>query len=496
MATIKIDSERPVGRVDRRILGGFTEHLGRCIYGGIFDEGSPLSDGNGFRKDVIAAVAALRPPVLRWPGGNFVSGYHWTDGIGPRDRRPRRTELAWHGVEPNRFGTDEFMAFCREVGAEPFVCVNMGTGTMDEAQAWLEYCNGTGDTEWASRRRENGHQEPYRVRYWALGNEMYGDWQIGQRSAEDYVKDARQLAKVLTWTDPSVELVSCGQSGLDDWDVTVIDGLAPFVRWHSLHLYTGNEDYWSNVLAPHQSERAVRVAGTLIERARHRQRLRHQIHVAYDEWNVWYREMDGTKGLEERYNLADALAVATYLHGFVRQCQVVKMANLAQLVNVIAPIVTSPDGILLQSIYHPLRLFADELGDVALDVAVDCDTHELTQPDEPQPWPSRFGDLGPFPVLDAVATRSGPGDKLMVSVVNRSPDQDVVASLRFTGPLPDGPARLQELNAADWRTENSFDHPDAVSVAATSDVRLSSQWQHRFPAHSQTVLTAGGARTP
>jgi alpha-L-arabinofuranosidase len=488
LAVIKIDPERPAGRVDRRILGGFTEHLGRCIYGGIFDEGSPLADEHGFRKDVIEAVRALRPPVLRWPGGNFASGYHWTDGIGPADRRPRRMELAWHGVEPNRFGTDEFLAFCQAVDAEPYICLNLGTGSLDEARAWVEYCNGTKDTEWVRQRQDNGHPEPYRVRYWGLGNEMYGDWQIGQHSAHDYVTVARQVAKALTLTDPGIELVSCGESGLSDWDATVIDGLAPYVRWHSIHLYTGDNDYWTNVLAPHQCERALRVAGSLIEKARYNQRIRHQIHVAYDEWNVWYRAMDGTKGLEERYNLGDALAVASYLHAFVRHAGIVKMANLAQLVNVIAPIVTSADGLLLQSIYHPLRLFADHLGDVALDIAVDCDRHEYAPAEQPGPWPNRFADLGPFPVLDAVATWSQAERKLMLSVVNRSPDQDVEADIRLGGSLPETRVLMQELNAADWQAVNSFERPDAVSVAQTVMVRPRGTWRHRFPAHSHTVL--------
>jgi alpha-N-arabinofuranosidase len=489
VATITISPERSAGRVDRRILSGFTEHLGRCIYGGIFDEGSPLADEHGFRQDVVKAVRALRPPVLRWPGGNFASGYHWTDGIGPADRRPRRMELAWHGEEPNRFGTDEFMAFCQAVGAEPYICLNMGTGTIDEAQAWVEYCNGTGNTEWARLRRENGHPEPYRVRYWGLGNEMYGDWQIGQRAAEDYVKEARQLAKVLTLTDPGIELVSCGESGLSDWDATVIDGLAPLVRWHSIHLYTGDEDYWTNVLAPHQVERALRVTRSLIEKARYNHRVRHQIHVAYDEWNVWYREMDGTKGLEERYDLGDALAVACYLHAFVRHADIVKMANLAQLVNVIAPIITSREGLLVQSIYHPLRLFADHLGDVAVDVAVECDKHEFITAGTPGPWPNRFADLGPFPVLDAVATWSEEERKLMLSVINRSPDEDVTAEIRVGGSLPVNRMLLQEVNAADWHAANSFDRPDAVSVAETVMDRPAGTWRHRFPAHSLTVIT-------
>jgi alpha-L-arabinofuranosidase len=490
MAHITIGLDRVVARVDRRILGGFSEHLGRGIYGGLYDEGSPLADEQGFRKDVLDAVRRLRPPVLRWPGGNFVSGYHWTDGIGPKEHRPRRMELAWHAEESNHFGTDEFMAFCAAVGAEPYLCVNMGTGTMDEAQAWLEYCNGTGDTEWANRRRANGHDAPYGVRYWGLGNEMHGSWQIGQKSAEDYAKEARQWAKILIWTDPSIELVSCGEFGWTDWDEAVIPALAEFVRWHSIHLYTGSEDYWSNVLAPHQAERAMRITAALIEKARYSQKISHPIHVAYDEWNVWFREREGQAGLEERYNLADALAVATYLHAFVRYANVVKMANLAQLVNVIAPIVTNEHGIFLQSIYHPLRLFADHLGVSALDVHVQSERHEVQEAAEPDPWPHTVADVGPFAVLDAVATLSGTGRKLMLSVVNRSPDTDVTAEIRLTGSFPSAQARVEELNASDWTVANSFEHPDAVSVREGTIDGFKSGIRHRFRAHSLSVITA------
>jgi alpha-L-arabinofuranosidase len=491
MARIMIDLDRTVAHVDRRILGGFAEHLGRCVYGGIYDEGSPLADENGFRKDVLDAVRRLRPPVLRWPGGNFVSGYHWADGIGPKDQRPRRMELAWHTEESNRFGTDEFMAFCAAVGAEPYLCVNMGTGTIDEAQAWIEYCNGTGNTEWANRRGSNGHTDPYRVRYWGLGNEMYGSWQIGQQSAEDYVKNARQWAKVLSWTDPSIELVSCGEFGWTDWDEEVIPGLAEFVRWHSIHLYTGSDDYWSNVLAPHQTERAMRITAALIEKARYNQKIRHPIHIAYDEWNVWFRERDGRAGLEERYTLADALAVSTYLHAFVRHARAVRMANLAQMVNAIAPIVTNEQGMFLQSIYHPLRLFADHLGSSSLDVHTDSERHELDEAPEPDPWPYRVADLGPFPLLDAVATLSGTGRELMVSVVNRSPDTDVTAEIRLGGGgFSAAQARVEEINASDWTKANSFACPDAVSVREGTISGFTTGIRHRFPAHSHTMITA------
>lgn len=489
MAVIRVDLDRVVGEVDRRILGGFVEHLGRCIYGGVFDPGSALADAEGFRTDVLEAVRRLKPPVLRWPGGNFVSAYHWVDGTGPVDKRPRRMELAWGSEEPNHFGTDEFMRYCELVGAEPYVCLNMGTGTLDEAQAWVEYCNGTGATCWAERRRANGHPEPYKVRYWGLGNELYGDWQIGQKSACEYVSAARQWAKALVRTDPSIELVSCGENGWSDWDKEVIGGLGDLVRWHSLHLYTGSEHYWRNVLSPLQVERAARVTSALIEKVRYDRKVSHPIYIAYDEWNVWFREATGGS-VEERYTLADALAVASYLHAFVRQARTIKMANLAQLVNVIAPIVTSREGIFLQSIYHPLRLFADHLGDRSLDVQVECDMYSLTDDLAGERWDHRVADMGPFPVLDVVATLSGPQRKLLVSVVNRSPDEDVTAEIQFVNTMPAGPVQVEELNASDLSTTNSFADPEAVRVTGGAQGTFKLKARHHFPCHSMTALTA------
>ncbi len=238
----------------------------------------------------------------------------------------------------------------------------MGSGTMDEAQAWVEYCNGTGNTSWANLRRRHGHAEPHRVRYWGLGNEMYGGWQIGNLEARDYVKRARAFAMVMKRTDPTIQLVGCGQTGWTEWDEVVLAGLAEFVDFHSIHLYTGSTDHYTTVMQSHQAERAVRICAALIERVRHMQQIGHPIHIAFDEWNVWYRtrsHADRVGGVEERYTLTDALAVASYLNGFIRQCRVVRMANFAQLVNAIAPIFTSPQGLFLQTIYHPLRLYAE-----------------------------------------------------------------------------------------------------------------------------------------
>jgi alpha-N-arabinofuranosidase len=490
-ARIKVDLDRRIGTVDRNIFGGFVEHLGRCIYGGVFDEGSPLSDGRGFRRDVLQASRALRMPLLRWPGGNFVSGYHWTDGIGPVESRPRRTELAWFTEESNRFGTNEFLAYCRELGTEPYICVNMGTGTIDEAQAWVEYCNGTGNTYWANLRREHGHPEPYGVKYWGLGNELYGSWQLGALSAEDYAKKAREFAKVMRWTDPSIKLIGCGKNGWSDWDRVVVEALAPFVDYHSIHIYTGSYDYYSNVFAPHQAERALRITQGMIDKARYEQKIRHPIYVAYDEWNVWFKERSAEarrSGVEEIYTLADALAVATYLNVFVRRCRTVRMANLAQLVNAIGAIFTSKDGMFRQTIYHPVRLYSEHVQEVALAPHVECDTHDLRPEDETSPQPHRVADLGPFTLLDVTATRDAAGRELTLTVVNRDRDRPISTTVELQNATTFAVGAAYEVGGPSPDVVNSFEHPDAVAVKERRLDVNADRFDYQFPAHSITVL--------
>jgi alpha-L-arabinofuranosidase len=433
---IAIDPGRSLGQVERGVFGGFVEHLGRCIYGGIYDEGSPLADERGFRKDVLGLLRELRVGVLRWPGGNFVSNYHWADGIGPKDERPRRPELAWGGEESNRFGTDEFLAYCAELGTEPYICLNMGTGTLEEALAWVEYCNGAGDTAWANRRRANGREQPYRVKYWGLGNEMYGDWQVGALSAEEYVRTATRWARAIRMLDPQAKLVSCGMNGWNDWDRIVIDGLAPLTDLHSLHIYTGSDDYWTNVLQPHQAERAIEYTAALISRAAYGKKIARPPRISYDEWNVWFRTDDGT--LEERYNFSDALAVGTYLNIFIRHCRWVEMANLAQLVNAIAPIVTTPQTAATQPIYYPVLLHAAAALDLAADVHVSGPTVSPLGDGHHSRWPHRVADLGPFTLIDAAATTTAGRDRIAVTLVNRGeqaePADLLLRDLEFTGP--------------------------------------------------------------
>jgi alpha-L-arabinofuranosidase len=493
VARITLDPHRKIGTVDRGIFGGFIEHLGRCIYGGIFEEGSPLSDAHGFRRDVLEALRPFRMPVLRWPGGNFVSGYHWVDGVGPVERRPRRIELAWRGEEPNRFGTDEFIEYCRSLGTDPFIVVNMGSGTMDEAQAWVEYCNGTGDTHWANLRRKHGHAEPYPVKYWGLGNEMYGKWQIGSLSAEDYVKKARQFAAMMKWTDPSIQLVSCGQQGWNDWDRIVVEGLADIVDYHSIHIYTGSDHYYTNVFHPHQADRALRICEAMIERVRYEKRIDHPIYIAYDEWNVWYRERSPEarrSGLEERYDLSDALAVATFLNIFIRHCRSVRMANVAQLVNVIAPIMTTPRGLFLQSIYHPFRLYAEHTREIALDVHVECDAYTFAPGEEDESVrPHRVADMGPFALLDATATCDVEGREVSLAVVNRDPDRAIATTIQVQNGAIGTPVLVYEVNGEDPRAANSFEDPKAVDVRERRVERGGGHHlTYGFPAHSVTIM--------
>jgi alpha-L-arabinofuranosidase len=488
MTRIVVDPGRAVGHLDRNVFGGFIEHLGRCIYGGVYDEGSALADERGFRKDVLALVRDLRVGVLRWPGGNFVSNYHWTDGIGPKDARPRRPELAWGGEESNRFGTDDFLAYCAELGTEPYICLNMGTGTLSEALAWVEYCNGSGDTAWASRRRENGRDAPYRVRYWGLGNEMYGDWQVGALSAEEYVREATRWARAIKMLDPDAVLVSCGMNGWNDWDRVVIDGLASLVDLHSVHIYTGSDDYWTNVLQPHQAERAIRSTRALIERAAYVKKIAKPPRIAYDEWNVWYRTDDGM--LAERYNFADALAVATYLNIFVRNCDWVRMANLAQLVNAIAPVVTTPDTAVTQPIYYPVLLHAQSALDIAADIHVAGPTVSPLGSGHHSRWPHRVADLGPFSLVDAAATVSADRRKVALTLVNRNPDQPETAEIVLRDHAFDGAAEIRTLTAE--RDPSSRALPDVAGshLAEGTETAHGTVLTVTLPAQSFTVVQA------
>jgi len=483
--TIAIDPARTIGELDRRVFGGFVEHLGRCIYGGLYEPGSALSDHRGFRKDVLDLLKELRVSVLRWPGGNFVSNYHWQDGIGRPESRPARPELAWGGTESNLFGTDEYIDYCRELGAEPCICLNMGTGTLEEALAWVEYCNERRLTYWADKRRENGHPEPHAVRWWGLGNEMYGAWQTGAMSAEEYVAEATRWGRAIKTLDPGVSLVSCGESGWTDWDATVISGLASLVDLHSIHVYTGADDYWTNALSPHVAERAIDVAAAELRRAAYLQGLTQVPRIAYDEWNVWFRAM--TSSLEERFVPQDAIAVGTFLNIFVRKSAWVKMANLAQMVNAIAPIVTTPDTAVVQPIYYPILFHAQGHLSEAVDCHVDGPTVEAPAEMRTR-WPHRIDDLGPFTLVDAAATVDQARRAVALTLANRS-EQEERVELRLRDASFAGTARIRSVGGTG--------RPSVVSGVVDVEVTEGSEDPRggslvlELPAKSFTLIESG-----
>ncbi|KAG5965466.1 hypothetical protein E4U57_004049 [Claviceps arundinis] len=490
--SISVHSQAIISKIDNNIYGGFTEHMGRCIYGGIYDPGNPLSDENGFRRDVIEAFKELNCPVVRYPGGNFVATYHWLDGVGPREDRPVRPELAWIGTESNEFGTDEFMKWCEVVGTEPYLCLNFGTGTLDEALAWVEYCNSDRNGYYANLRRKNGREQPYNVRYWALGNEMWGPWQVGQMTKEDYAKKAYQWAKAIKLLDPSVELILCGETGYSSWDSYVIkecikfdlhglggSATASLIDQHSIHIYTAGPDHYSNVTAPRSAERAIEIAAGLIDLARiengvpptvRRQR------ICFDEWNVWDPERaPGEQGAEERYNLSDCLAVAAWLNVFVRQSKHVGMANIAQSVNVISPLMTTKSGIYKQTTWWPLLLFSKYMRGST--VAVNVCSGEYTG----QTKPAWIRGTIATPWLDVSAALDDNG-VLNLAVVNIHEEKDFKTNLFGIGGEKD--VEVHTVTGANTSVSNT-DQTEEVHIEETKWKVTSS---FVFPKHSFTLL--------
>jgi len=485
-ARIKIDTERVIGEISPLLYGNFIEHLGRCIEGGVFDEKSPLSDANGYRRDVLEAAKKLGVSILRWPGGNFSSNYHWQDGIGPRGQRPPRLEMAWGTVESNRFGTHEFLQYAEMLGTEPYICANLGTGTWTEAQQWVEYCNSSEDTAMTRLRKQNGRAQPWKVKYWGLGNEMDGPWQMGHRSAEDYGKFALEAAKLMKWTDPSIKLIAAGSSnyGADAdwtaWNRTVLDFLKDHADYLAIHRYVGNpqNDFADFLSSSIELDERIKITEGVLNAAVSRQSpsARHPIYIAWDEWNVWYRargaSQKGRRILEERYNLEDALVVATFLNSFVNHAHVIKVANMAQLVNVIAPMFTSDQGMFLQTIYYPLQLFANNAKGKALELFVDSPRYKT----------ARFDGV---PYLDASAAFDN--GSLVLSVVNRHRDQPVDVEIEAQDKQFSGTAAVSEINHPDIKAENDFNQTK-VKTVERSVTASGHTLRYTFPAHSFTML--------
>jgi alpha-L-arabinofuranosidase len=479
MDRIKIDPERITGSIDRNIFGGFAEHLGRCIYGGIYEPG-PLADGDGLRKDVLDALKRLKMPLIRYPGGNFASGYRWWDGVGPVEQRPARTDLAWHDLETNRFGTNEFIAFCRKLGTEPYLVANCGDGSLREARDWVEYCNGTGNSALVKLRRQHGFNAPHNVKYWGVGNEVDGHWQIGYKTPEEYARAFTEYGKVMKWVDPNIKLVASAVSNWErDWverTQLLLEQAGDLTDYLSLHWYIGNpeNDFNKYMAVSEIIEKRLSAFEGLVKALVLKKNISHPVYLAVDEWNVWYRTFGAEAyktRLEETYNLEDALATAIQLNAFIRHAGTVKMANLAQVVNVIAPVFTKPDGLVLQTIFYPFELYSRTCGDKALDVWWDGATFS-----------------GGVRTLDVTATLDEAKKQVQVYAVNRSLKETEARITLVAGSFKNK-VHVSTVNGLDIKAENTFTAPNRVGIKETGMNAKGNALDIVFEPHSVTALT-------
>lgn len=491
--------------LDRRLFGSFLEHLGRAVYGGVFEPGSPLSDENGFRADVLEELRGLRVPIIRYPGGNFVSGYDWLDGVGPVKERPTMHDKAWNSTETNQFGTNEFIRWCRSIDTEPMLVFNLGSNTPEMAAAYVDYCNGRGGTQWSDLRRSHGVEEPHGVRYWCLGNELDGPWEIGHKRAAEYSRIAIETARKVREVDPGVQLIAGGSSNTElptygDWDRAVIESCYEHIDAISLHNYYGNTEELTGgdsarYLAMNlDMERQIRHIGAICDEVRQRLGADKHLWLAFDEWNVWYRartpeDMDGhlqvgPRLLEEEYNLEDALLVGGFLNTLMRSSDRVRIACLAQIVNTIAPLVTADDALLRQSIYYPYAWALKHARGRVLDLRVESETYPIfaegLRPD--------FARDTQVPFLDAAATYEEKSGKTSIFVLNRDLDSERELVIRWQGPAPGRVIECVTLTGDDLKATNTFEQPDRVAPRPLEPPRPGLTMALRLPAASYTLL--------
>jgi alpha-N-arabinofuranosidase len=477
---ITIDLDRRIGDIDRNVFGGFVEHLGRCVHRGIFEPGSPRSGPDGLRTDVLEASRRLRYSSIRYPGGNYVSAYRWRDGVGPLEDRPGRYDPAWDSVEPNTFGTNEFIGFCRKLGAEPYLVVNCGDGDMREARDWVEYCNGTQPTELARLRESHGFAEPHRVRYWGIGNEVDGPWQVGYKTPLEYARSYTEFAKVMRWADPGIKLLA---SAVSHWEGEPVERIqlllehAPeLIDYLSIHWYVGNPggDLPAYLAVSELIEDRLAVVEGVSRALLLRSKPMAPIPIAVDEWNVWYKATPDPRhpafnGLEEVYDLADALVVAMHFNAFFRHARTVRMANLAQLVNVIAPMVTTNDDLLLQSTYYPFELYARTAGPVALDVQWTSDTYSARRIDANFKATEAHGEYRGVRKLDVAATVDDDAREVCLYIVNRDISDAREVEIRLDGAPPKPDVVVHTITGPDAAAVNTFE--DRTRVATATDTR-------------------------
>lgn len=482
-ARIHIDAEYTIGETDERLFGSFLEHLGRAIYGGIYEPNHPSADEQGFRKDVIALVKELRIPIVRYPGGNFVSSFLWEDSVGPVDKRPKRLDLAWRSVEPNIFGLNEFMAWTRVAGTKAMMAVNLGTRGVEAAAALIEYCNHPSGSYWSDLRISHGWKNPHDIRLWCLGNEMDGPWQVGQKTPDEYGRIAFETAKALKLFDPSIELVACGSSGpamatFPQWEETILDHCYDKVDYLSLHQYQNNKanDLPTYLAASQEMDRFIHSAICTCDHVKAKKRSKKTIGLSFDEWNVWFHSHEtdrkqepwtiGPSLLEDIYTFEDALVVGCLLNTLLRHADRVKIACLAQLVNVIAPIMTENDGSAWkQTIFWPFYYASVYGRGMVLDPRITVAYYQN----------ETYGDT---PYVDATAFRDTEGKYLTLFLINRHPDQSIRLNYSLPGIVTTGKSEHIELAGHPIKAVNTARTPDIVTPkTSTGTSKASEGWE-------------------
>ena len=474
-AIIKIDPDRKIGAIDPNIYGSFLESPKR----GLYEPSTKFADENGFRKDLIELIKELNVPVVRWPGGNFVSGYNWEDGIGPKELRPVRLDLAWNRLETNEMGTDEYVKFCKLIGAENFVCINAGTGTLDDARYWVEYCNYPKGTYYSDLRRKYGNEEPYKIKYWALGNETDGPWQLGQKNKEDYVKFALEAAKLMQLVDKDIKLVASGASnfplvtsdydpkdGWIDWNDYILDRMVGTIDYISVHRYATqalrglkDQGFANQMSLGLEIDQKIEITQGLIEKAMTKSGSRRQIYISFDEYSA-----RGT-------NLSGTLMLAQHLNSFIRHADIVKMANLTFLTSLVG---SSPDGDFKNTIFYPFYLYSRNCLGTSLDVYTNSEkySNEL------------FKNI---PYLDVTAALNDSAKVIVINVINKHETKAIVTDIVLQSGEFTGNAKVHEVNGETINSTNTKTKEEVSLV--TKDIKFKGTTiRHTFPAHSFTQV--------
>ena len=473
--TVTLHPDYQIGEIDPRLGGSFLEHLGRAIYTGIYEPEHPSADENGFRTDVLNLVKELTVPITRYPGGNFVSGYNWEDGVGPKDQRPTKLDLAWRVRETNQFGTNEFMQWCQKANTEPMMAINLGTRGVDEARNLVEYCNHPSGSHYSDLRRSHGFEAPHNVKVWCLGNEMDGPWQIGHKTADEYGRAALESAKVMRWVDPSIELVLCGSSGntmhtFPAWEETVLDYCYEQVDYLSLHKYIGDTDQNpAHFLAESIGmDDFISTVAATCDFVKAKKRSDKTMYLSFDEWNVWYHSHSSDamlepwsvapRQVEDYYTFLDAVVNGLMVNVLLRHADRVKIACLAQLVNVIAPILAEPGGAAIrQTIFYPysdLTLYGSK--GVSLQTVVKS----------PSYTDSTFGEV---PYLDLAAVYDEQSGALNLFMANRSQTDSlpVEIDLRSFGAV--SVVAHSTLTHTNLDAKNTIEAPESVVPQMNGD---------------------------